>query len=81
MAQAFMPRAFDPTATPEHMAAWIMQHSPASDAEALKLLRARFPEHPLSLRVAALAYLMRTSAFESSEISSTLSVFSWSMIA
>jgi hypothetical protein len=65
MGQAFMPRAFDPAATPERMAAWIMQYSPASDAEALKLLRARFPEQPLSLRVAALAYLMRNSAFDS----------------
>jgi hypothetical protein len=65
MGQAFRPRAFDPTATPENMAAWITQYSPATDAEALKLLRARFPEHPLSLRVAALAYLLRTSAFES----------------
>lgn len=63
MGQALMPRSFDPAATPERMAAWIMQFSPASDAEALKLLRARFPEHPLSLRVAALAYLMRVSAF------------------
>jgi hypothetical protein len=65
MGQAFLPHAFDPAATPERMAAWIMQHSPATDAEALKLLRSRFREHPLSLRVAALAYLMRTSAFES----------------
>ena len=65
MGQPFSPRAFDRTATPERMAAWIMQYSPATDAEALKLLRARFPEHPLSLRVAALAYLMRMSAFES----------------
>ena len=65
MGQALPLQGFDATATPEHMAAWIMQHSPASDAEALKLLRARFPEHPLSLRVAALAYLMRMSAAES----------------
>jgi hypothetical protein len=65
MGQAFiMPRAFDPNATPERMAAWIMQYAPASDADALKLLRARFPDHPLSLRVAALVCLMRTSAFE-----------------
>jgi len=64
MGQAFTPRAFDPNATPERMAAWIMQYAPISNAEALKLLRAQFPAHPLSLRVAALAYLMRTSAFE-----------------
>ena len=57
MGQAFQPRAFDPAATPEMMAAWIMQFSPISDAEALKLLRARFPDRPLSLRVAALEFL------------------------
>ncbi len=44
---------------PERMAAWIMQYAPATDAEALKLLRASFPDHPLSLRVAALDFLMR----------------------
>ena len=42
----------------------ILEEDP-NDAEALKLLRARFPEHPLSLRVAALAYLMRMTAFAS----------------
>jgi len=41
------------------MAEQIMQFSPASDADALKLLRASFPECPLSLRVAALNMLMR----------------------
>jgi hypothetical protein len=65
MCEASMLRAFEPSATPERMAAWIMQYSPASDTEALKLLRARFPEHPLRLRVAALVYLMRTRTFES----------------
>jgi hypothetical protein len=54
MGQAFLPLAFDPTATPERMAAWIMQHSPAKPSN----FCARFPDHPLSLRVAALAYLM-----------------------
>ena len=58
MGQASMPRVFDPV-TPERMAAWIMQFSPASDSEALKLLRARFPGQPLSLRVAALSFLAR----------------------
>jgi hypothetical protein len=53
-----MPRVFDPL-TPERMAAWIMLFSPASDSEALKLLRARFPGQPLSLRVAALSFLAR----------------------
>jgi hypothetical protein len=48
-----------PAMDPERMAAWIMQFSPATDAEALKLLRASFPDHPLSLRVAALDFLMR----------------------
>jgi hypothetical protein len=63
MGQAFMPRAFDPNATAERMAAWTCNMRRRA-AEALKLLRARFPDHPLSLRVAALVYLMRTSAFE-----------------
>jgi hypothetical protein len=44
---------------PEHMAALVIQFSPASDAEALRLLRASFPDCPLSARVAALDYLMR----------------------
>jgi hypothetical protein len=44
------------------MAERIMQFAPASDAEALKLLRASFPEHPLSMRVAALNLLMRHTA-------------------
>lgn len=61
MGQAFQPGHFvlSPTADPENMAAWVMQFSPATDAEALKLLRARFPDRPLSLRVAALGFLMR----------------------
>jgi hypothetical protein len=41
------------------MAEQIMQFAPASDAEALKLLRATFPHCPLSMRVAALDFLMR----------------------
>lgn len=44
---------------PATMAARVMQFSPASDAEALRLLRASFPDCPLSARVAALDYLMR----------------------
>ncbi|MEJ2625589.1 MAG: hypothetical protein P8Z80_13920 [Pseudolabrys sp.] len=47
---------------PENMAAWVMQFSPATDAEALKLLRSRFPDRPLSLRVAALDFLMRKAS-------------------
>jgi hypothetical protein len=41
------------------MAESVLQFSPANDAEALKLLRARFPHCPLSMRVAALDLLMR----------------------
>lgn len=41
------------------MAERVLQFCPASDAEALKLLRASFPDHPLSMRVAALNLLMR----------------------
>ncbi len=44
------------------MAESVLQFSPASDAEALKLLRASFPNYPLSLRVAALDLLMRRHA-------------------
>ena len=44
---------------PESMAARVMEFAPASDTEALKLLRASFPNCPLSARVAALDYLMR----------------------
>ena len=62
MGQATIPRTFDPAATPQRMAAWIMQFSPISDAEALKLLRARYPDRPLSLRVAALGFLARHEA-------------------
>ena len=43
------------------MAEAVMRFSPATDSEALKLLRARFPDCPLSLRVAALDLLMRSS--------------------
>jgi len=48
-----------PLADPAVMAERIMRFAPASDAEALKLLRASFPDCPLSARVAALAFLMR----------------------
>jgi hypothetical protein len=46
-------------ADPESMAARVMEFAPASDAEALKILRASFPDCPLSARVAALDFLMR----------------------
>jgi hypothetical protein len=41
------------------MAESVLQYSPATDAEALKLLRVSFPHCPLSMRVAALDLLMR----------------------
>ncbi len=41
------------------MAESVLQFSPATDAEALKLLRASFPHCPLSMRVAALDLLMK----------------------
>lgn len=44
------------------MAERVMQFSPASDAEALKLLRSSFPNQPLSMRVAALNLLMRRNS-------------------
>ncbi len=48
-------------ADPATMAERIMMLKPATDAEALKLLRASFPDCPLSARVAALDFLMRRS--------------------
>jgi hypothetical protein len=48
-----------PANDPETMVARVMEFAPASDAEALKILRASFPDCPLSARVAALDYLMR----------------------
>jgi hypothetical protein len=43
----------------QSMAAKLMEFAPATNAEALKILRASFPDCPLSVRVAALDYLMR----------------------
>ncbi len=61
MGQAFQTThySFAPVSDPTLMAEQIMQFSPATDAEALKLLRASFPHCPLSMRVAALDFLMR----------------------
>ena len=61
MAQAFEVNnvSFPPAVDPERMAAKVLQFSPATDAEALKLLRASFPNYPLSARVAALDFLLR----------------------
>ena len=50
---------FASVADPAAMAEQVMLFAPASDAEALKLLRESFPDRPLSARVAALAFLMR----------------------
>lgn len=52
-------RSFSPISTPQDMAARVMTLAPATDAEALRLLRNSFPDRPLSARVAALGYLMR----------------------
>jgi hypothetical protein len=59
MGSAFRPDRLVVTPAPENMAAWVMSYAPATDSEALKLLRGRFPDCPLSLRVAALDFLMR----------------------
>jgi hypothetical protein len=58
MGQALKPEQF-PVADPIKMADRIMQFAPATDAEALKLLRFSIPDCPLSERVAALNFLMR----------------------
>ncbi len=59
MGQALLASRSTDVADAIWMAETVMQYSPASDAEALKLLRASFPDCPLSLRVAALNLLMR----------------------
>ncbi len=41
------------------MAERVMRFAPASETEALKLLRASFPDRSLSMRMAALDMLMR----------------------
>jgi hypothetical protein len=51
-------RPFSPI-DPESLAARVMEFAPATDAEALKILRASFPDCPLSARVAAIDFLMR----------------------
>ena len=61
MGQVFRspPRPASLVADAARMAESVLQFSPATDAEALKLLRASFPHCPLSMRVAALDLLMR----------------------
>ena len=50
---------FSPTIDASTMTERVMQFSPASKAEAIKLLRASFAECPLSMRVAVLDMLIR----------------------
>ena len=59
MGQALQTDRFPAIHDPATMAARVMEFAPATDAEALKLLRTSFPDCPLSARVAALDYLMR----------------------
>jgi hypothetical protein len=60
-----LPVHWSPSIAPDSEAAltdmltWIDQQCPASGAEALRHLRAAFPDSPLALRVAALSTLMR----------------------
>jgi hypothetical protein len=57
--QAVRFETYSTAADPIRMADMVMQFAPATDAEALKLLRFSFPDSPLSMRVAALDFLMR----------------------
>jgi len=59
MGQPLKSDSFEPAFDPALLAARVMAFAPATDAEALKLLRASFPECSLSMRIAALDYLMR----------------------
>lgn len=60
MAQTVKPRI---VIGPEEMAESVFRFAPATDAEALKLLRQSYPEHSLTARVAALDFLMRRRSF------------------
>ena len=66
MGEAIRFDRFSVVADPESMAARVLQFAPASDAEALKLLRTSFPDCPLRARVAALAFLMRRQRAQAS---------------
>ena len=59
MGQALKSETSDGAFDPADMVARVMTFAPATDAEALKLLRASFPQCSLSMRIAALDYLMR----------------------
>jgi hypothetical protein len=60
-----LPVHWSPSIAPDREASladmldWIDRQSPASGAEALRHLRAAFPDSPLAMRVAALSTLMR----------------------
>jgi hypothetical protein len=66
-----LPVHWSPSIAPDREASladmldWIDRQSPASGAEALRHLRAAFPDSPLALRVAALSTLMRRYGGES----------------
>lgn len=47
------------TVDPARMAEEVLTFDPANDAEALRLLRAAYPDCPLSARVAALHLMLR----------------------
>jgi hypothetical protein len=59
MGDALRREIFAVAADPESMAARLIQFTPTTDAEALKLLRSSFPDCPLSMRVAALNFLLQ----------------------
>jgi hypothetical protein len=59
MGQALKSETSDAAFDPADMVARVMTFAPATDAEALKLLRASFPQCSLRMRIAALDYLMR----------------------
>ena len=58
-APPLVPEVALPAAVVRAMAGMLAQRHPATDAEALKLLRKAFPEFPLSARLAALAHMPR----------------------
>jgi hypothetical protein len=55
----FERHSFSPAIDPVTMVERVIQFAPATDAEALKLLRSSFPGYPLSMRIAALGLLMK----------------------
>jgi hypothetical protein len=51
--------SFSPAIDPIKMLERVIQFAPATDADAMKLLRCSFADYPLSMRVAALDFLLR----------------------